>query len=118
MRKWSAWLMTLGAAVCVMLLAYQLAYCGKLGVRLFEDGIKGMRDYRFKLGISKENAIEHFSDYGKIVRTWQVKEEKKEFFSEERIVTWIQFKNEHETLELKFVNDKLCGFKYVDWEIE
>ena len=113
MKKWSPWLIALGAAVCVMLLAPQPTYC-----RLFEDGINGMRDYRFKLGISKEVAIEHFSDYAIMGLTWQVKEEAKEFFSEERIVTWIQFKNKRETLELKFVNDKLCGFLYVDWEIE
>lgn len=116
MKKPSTWLTALVIAACLTLLAYQFTYCD-FG-RLFEDGMKGTRDYRFEPEISKEEAINHFSDYGKMVRTWQVKEEGKDLFDEEKIVTWIVFENGDETLELKFVNDKLCGFKYVDWGIE
>jgi len=90
--------MALVLAACLTLLAYQFTYCEKFGLRLFEDGIKGLRDYRFKLGISEEEGIDHFYDYGEKVRTWQMKEEKRSFIGEERMVTWIEFENGEERL--------------------
>jgi len=107
-------------AVVTLLVVYQLGY--PFGSRLFE-GMKGIRGYRFELGMSSEEAERHFLDYGKLTgkieteggftRTIEIEEKYGKS-------TWLTYQSRdgNEILELRFTNNRLSGFLYVNWQLD
>ena len=106
-------------AVVTLLVVYQLGY--SFGSRLFE-GMKGIRGYRFELGMSSEEAEQHFSDYGEFAGTIETEGrftrtiEIEEKYGEGTWLTY-QSRDGNEILELRFTNNRLSGFLYVNWAI-
>ena len=122
MKKASQFAVILAAITIIILVICGVSYSRW---NIFEDGIKGIRSYRFELEMSIDEAKRHFSSYGKLTETIEKTEEKYEMEGIERKVTWLTYENMdeafgniEETLVLKFVNNKLYGFSYTNWKIE
>ena len=108
MRRGYQVIAILAVIISTVLIIYGVSYCRW---SIFEDGIKGIRSYRFQLEMSIDEAKEHFSSYGKLTQTVERTEEK------HGKATWLTYESMDETLVLKFTNDKLYGFSYVNWQI-
>jgi len=110
MKKIYHLIIILIAAVVMVLVVYQLTYSS---ISLFEDGMKGIARYRFKLGMSPKKADQHFSNYGKLTKTTETA-------GEYGKITWLTYESRdgYEILELQFTNNRLSGFCYVNWGIK